>query len=245
MTILTRLFALGFLLSLAWPCLAGQQQAPPASSTTKPGSPQLGKSQPPTDSTTRSKSSTGDAVPRDYVIGPSDVIEIAVWNNEAVSRTVPVRPDGKISLQLINDVQAAGMTPMQLRESLSQALASYVQNPEVSVIVREVHSFKVSVMGEVKEPGRFDLTGRVTGYAVVDLRVMGTYDWRLADTNVWKVERMLLDYPHRPLPSSNQRTNALRARYRAFKKRFPHSKPLFYRHKERWTEIPKGKLVSW
>jgi len=90
-----------------------------------------------------------------------------------------------------------------------------------------------------------DLTGRVTGYAVVDLRVMGTYDWRLADTNVWKVERMLLDYPHRPLPSSNQRTNALRARYRAFKKRFPHSKPLFYRHKERWTEIPSGKLVSW
>src|SRR6185503_1968534 len=51
-----------------------------------------------------------------------------------------------------------------------------------------------------------DLTGRVTGYAVVDLRVMGTYDWRLAETNVWKVERMLLDWPHRPLPSSNQRT---------------------------------------
>jgi len=180
MTILTRLFALGFLLSLAWPCLAGQQQAPPASSTTKPGSPQLGKSQPPTDSTTRSKSSTGDAVPRDYVIGPSDVIEIAVWNNEAVSRTVPVRPDGKISLQLINDVQAAGMTPMQLRESLSQALASYVQNPEVSVIVREVHSFKVSVMGEVKEPGRFDLTGRVT---VLDVLAMAKGLTQYADKN--------------------------------------------------------------
>jgi hypothetical protein len=85
-----------------------------------------------------------------------------------------------------------------------------------------------------------DLTGRVTGYAVVDLRVMGTYDWRLADTNVWKVERMLLDYPHRPLPSSNQQVNALRARYRAFKKRFPDKKPLFYRHKERWTELPGG-----
>ena len=90
-----------------------------------------------------------------------------------------------------------------------------------------------------------DLTGRVTGYAVVDLRVMGTYDWRLADTNVWKVERMLLDYPHRRLESSNRRVNALRARYRAFKKRFPDRKPLFYRHKERWTEIPSGKLVSW
>ena len=85
-----------------------------------------------------------------------------------------------------------------------------------------------------------DLTGRVTGYAVVDLRVMGTYDWRLAETNVWKVERMLLDYPHRPMASSNRHVNALRARYRAFKKRFPDNKPLFYRHKHRWTELPEG-----
>jgi hypothetical protein len=85
-----------------------------------------------------------------------------------------------------------------------------------------------------------DLSGRVTGYAVVDLRVMGTYDWRLADTNVWKVERMLLDYPHRPLRSSNRHANALRARYRAFKKRFPKMKPLFYRRKDRWTELPEG-----
>ena len=85
-----------------------------------------------------------------------------------------------------------------------------------------------------------DLTGRVTGYAVVDLRVMGTYDWRLADTNVWKVERMLLDYPHRPMASSNRHVAALRARYRAFKKRFPDNKPLFYRHKHRWTELPEG-----
>ena len=66
-----------------------------------------------------------------------------------------------------------------------------------------------------------DFTGRVTGYAVVDLRVMGTYDWRLADTNVWKVERMLLDYPHRQIESSNRRVNALRANYRAFRKAFP------------------------
>jgi hypothetical protein len=83
-----------------------------------------------------------------------------------------------------------------------------------------------------------DLTGRITGYAVVDLRVMGTYDWRLADTNVWKVERMLLDYPHRHIRSSNQRVNALRARYRAFKKLFPDRKPLFYTRRERWTELP-------
>jgi hypothetical protein len=85
-----------------------------------------------------------------------------------------------------------------------------------------------------------DLTGRITGYAVVDLRVMGNYDWRLAETNVWKVERMLLDYPHRTIASSNRRINALRARYRAFKKEFPDRKPLFYERMERWTEVPDG-----
>jgi hypothetical protein len=84
-----------------------------------------------------------------------------------------------------------------------------------------------------------DFTGRVTGYAVVDLRVMGTYDWRVADTNVWKVERMLLDHPHRQIKSSNQRVNALRAKYRAFRKEFPNKKPLFYKRRERWTEIPE------
>jgi hypothetical protein len=90
-----------------------------------------------------------------------------------------------------------------------------------------------------------DLSGRVTGYAVVDLREIGNYDWRLADTNVWKVERMLLDYPHRPIASSDRRFRALRARYRAFKHAFPDRKPLFYRNRERWTAIPQGKLASW
>jgi hypothetical protein len=89
-----------------------------------------------------------------------------------------------------------------------------------------------------------DLSGRVTGYAVVDLRVMGRYDWRLADTNVWKVERMLLDYPHRRMASSDRRINQLRARYRRFKERNPTLKPLFYRGREKWTEIPEEFSVS-
>jgi len=90
----------------------------------------------------------------EYRIGPEDVLDISVWNNTAISRTVPVRPDGKISLPLLNDVQAAGLTPMQLRDVLNKKLAEYLPTPEVSVIVREVHSFKVSVIGEVKRPGR-------------------------------------------------------------------------------------------
>src|SRR5436853_7141253 len=93
----------------------------------------------------------------DYRIGPEDVLDIAVWNNTAISRTVPVRPDGKISLPLLNDTQAAGLTPMELREVLVKRLADYMPTPEVSVIVREGHSSKVSVRGESKQHGQFDL----------------------------------------------------------------------------------------
>jgi hypothetical protein len=85
-----------------------------------------------------------------------------------------------------------------------------------------------------------DLTGRITGYAVVDLRVMGEYDWRLASTNVWKVERMLLAYPHRAIASSDRHVDALRARYRAFVAEHAGKKPLYYRGRERWTPLPKG-----
>jgi hypothetical protein len=83
-----------------------------------------------------------------------------------------------------------------------------------------------------------DFTGRVTGFAVVDLRKLDTYDWRLASTNVWKVERLLLDYPHRRLKSSNARFRQLRKWYRAY--RAAHGrKPVDYKGRERWTEIPK------
>lgn len=83
-----------------------------------------------------------------------------------------------------------------------------------------------------------DFTGRVTGYAVVDLNLMGTYNWRTADTNVWKVERMLLDYPHRRLATSDRRFTWLKARYRAFREAHEGRKPLYYRGRKRWTPIP-------
>jgi hypothetical protein len=89
-----------------------------------------------------------------------------------------------------------------------------------------------------------DLTGRLKGYAVVVLRVMGTYDWRLADTNIWKVERMLLDYPHRPIVTSDARINRLRARYRAFKAQHPDKKPVYYSGRERWTELPAEHTIT-
>jgi hypothetical protein len=82
-----------------------------------------------------------------------------------------------------------------------------------------------------------DFTGRVTGYALVDLRALGDYDWRLSERNIWKVERMLLDYPHNAIHSSDRHIDRLRARYVEFRKRFGR-KPVYYRRMDRWTPIP-------
>ena len=83
-----------------------------------------------------------------------------------------------------------------------------------------------------------DFTGRLKGYVVVDLRILGRYDWRLATTNVWKVERMLLDHPHRTIALSDQRVARFRKRYRAFRAVHPDKKPLFYGRRDRWTQLP-------
>jgi polysaccharide biosynthesis/export protein len=107
--------------------------------------------------------------PATYRIGPEDTLAIAVWQNEDLTRTVPVRPDGKISLPLVNDVQAAGFTPMELREQLKEKLAEYAPGAEISVIVAEVNSFKVSVMGKVQRPDRYLLKGPTTVLDVLAL----------------------------------------------------------------------------
>jgi polysaccharide biosynthesis/export protein len=95
------------------------------------------------------------------------VLDVAVWNNTQLSRTVVVRPDGKISIPLLQDVAVAGLTPMQLQAYLQNALSGNVKAPEVSVIVREVHSRKVSVLGEVREPGVYPITNRTTVLDVI------------------------------------------------------------------------------
>ena len=106
---------------------------------------------------------------RDYKIGPEDVLDISVWKNEELSRTVPVRPDGKVSLPLVNDIQAAGLTPSRLREELTRRLSEYVPSPEVAVIVREVHSAKVSVVGAVRSPGRYEVRSPATVLELIAL----------------------------------------------------------------------------
>jgi hypothetical protein len=82
-----------------------------------------------------------------------------------------------------------------------------------------------------------DFTGGVKAYAVVDLRTMGAYDWRLSNRSVWKVERMLLEYPHRPIRTSAERIDRLRRRYVDFRQRFGR-KPIYYDRRDRWTPIP-------
>src|SRR5205823_2120098 len=84
-----------------------------------------------------------------------------------------------------------------------------------------------------------DFTGRITGYALVNLaRAMGAYDWRLAATNVWKVKRVLLDHPHRRIASSDRRVRRLRTRYRAFRAQYPRHRPCLYEGRETWTQLP-------
>ena len=104
-----------------------------------------------------------------YVIGPDDVLDVTVWGNTEISRTVPVRPDGRISLPLLNDLQAAGLSPMALREAVIKALQPYMPDASVSVLVREIHSVKVAVLGEVKTPGRYEIKDRAT---VLDVLAM-------------------------------------------------------------------------
>lgn len=105
----------------------------------------------------------------EYRIGPEDVLDIAVWKNTELTRTVPVRPDGMISLPLINDVRVVGLTTLELRDVLSKKLEEYIPSPQVSVIVSAVHSFKVSVIGEVAFPARHEIR---SGTTVLDALAM-------------------------------------------------------------------------
>jgi polysaccharide export outer membrane protein len=111
----------------------------------------------------------GSAGVEEYVIGMDDVLNVTVWRNEAFSRTVRVRPDGKITLPLVDDIVAAGLTPSGLRRVITQLLAEYVDNPKVSVIVQEINSAKITILGEVRKPGIYPLKAHMTMFDAVAL----------------------------------------------------------------------------
>lgn len=98
----------------------------------------------------------------DYKIGPQDIVRIDVWKEPDISRTIPVRPDGKISLPLLNDVQASGLTAMELSASLRESLGKYLTNPQVTVTVTEILSRRVYLTGEVMRGGTIPLLPNMT-----------------------------------------------------------------------------------
>ena len=111
-----------------------------------------------------------------YVIGPEDVLYIHVWREDALSRTVPVRMDGNISLPLIHEIKAAGLTPIQLEEAIAEKLKGFYENPNVSVTVMETNSFKVYVSGEVRTPGVYRLRSETSILQIIPM-AGGFTDW--------------------------------------------------------------------
>jgi len=97
-----------------------------------------------------------------YTIGPQDVLDISVWKEPELTRTVPVRPDGKISMPLLNDVQAAGLTPSQLAQQITVSLKKFVTEPQVTVIVSQINSQRVYIIGEVLRAGAYPLLPGMT-----------------------------------------------------------------------------------
>jgi polysaccharide biosynthesis/export protein len=104
-----------------------------------------------------------------YVIGCEDVLYIHVWKEEALSRTVPVRMDGNISLPLVRDIKAAGLTPLQLEGAIVEKLKGFYENATVSVIVMEINSFKVYVSGEVNKPGVYNLRSETSLLQIIPM----------------------------------------------------------------------------
>jgi polysaccharide export outer membrane protein len=105
---------------------------------------------------------SGAATPAGYVIGPEDVLSVLFWREKDLSADVAVRPDGKISLPLINDLDAAGLTPDQLREKITKEATKYIEDPNVTVVVKQINSRKVFITGMVAKPGPYPLIAPTT-----------------------------------------------------------------------------------
>ena len=131
----------------AMPALAQDATAP------KPSQPAATDTPPPSSTVVR---------PDSYVIGAEDVISVYVWKEPDISRSIPVRSDGRISLPLVGEVQAAGRSPLQLEQDISNKLKNYIAEPEVTVMVQEIHSQKFNILGQVTKPGSYPLETATT-----------------------------------------------------------------------------------
>jgi len=143
--------ALVVISGMAW---AQDEAAQPAASPA-PASPA-------SDKAVSDKTAIKSAAGPDYVIGPDDVLHIAVWKEADLTATLPVRPDGKISLPLLNDVQASGLTPEQLAASVTEKLRKYIADPHVTVVVATINSKRIYLVGEVLRPGAAPMLPNMT-----------------------------------------------------------------------------------
>jgi polysaccharide biosynthesis/export protein len=148
-----KFYALASLLLIPLGFGVAAAQSTNSGSTQKPG---------PDKSSASAPVSAPSPVEQDYHIGPQDVVQIDVWKEAEITRTIPVRPDGKISLPLLNDVQAAGLTAMQLAGNIRDGLTKYLNNPQVTVTVVTINSRRIFVTGEVGRSGALPLLPGMT-----------------------------------------------------------------------------------
>jgi polysaccharide export outer membrane protein len=140
------------LMFLAMSVIALSQAQPASSSTATPA----------TDSAQPANKPVGITVDPGFIIGADDILGVSVWKEPDVSRTVTVRSDGKISLPLVGELDASGKTPKQLEDEIRTKLASYISDPEVTLIVQEIRSHRYNVLGMVSHPGSYVLTSTTT-----------------------------------------------------------------------------------
>ena len=159
---LGRLFILAFFVSSLFCHAQNKEAAGKAAPTTAPG-PAAGTA---VDSSkpalTTAPSPAAGAAADSYVIGPSDTLTVTVWKEPTLSGSLLVRPDGMISLPLLGDVQATGMTPLQLADQIATKLKKYVQDPNVSVVISQIHSKVIYLLGEVGKKGPIEMTSGMT-----------------------------------------------------------------------------------
>jgi polysaccharide biosynthesis/export protein len=140
---------------------------------------------------------TAKVADSEYVIGAEDVLAVNVWKEPDMSRVVPVRPDGKITLPLVGDIQASGITPKVLQANIETGLKAFVAAPEVTVIVQEVKSVKFNIVGEIARPGSYPLTSSMT---VLDAIAVGGGLRDFAKASHIYVLRSANDGSHAKLP---------------------------------------------
>lgn len=155
-------YAVALSLGLAVPATAQQQVPPPTSSPAPVPAPASSPAPAP-------PAPVGVELPAGYVVGPEDVLTVVVWREKDLSTDVVVRPDGRITLPLINDVVAQGLTPDALRDQLTTQFAKFVEDPSVSVVVKQINSRKVFITGMVGKPGAFPLTSTMTVLQLISM----------------------------------------------------------------------------